>query len=269
MLYNASMEARYRNKIIAIIVLSVLIVCGLLYIHFMPSAPVAVKPQPTAEFSASPTTEASETPAPTPAPTPVPTPEPTATPDIITDDSLTRVVNRTLTVNADYVPSDLVDVNVHSAETKQLRKEAAESLEEMFQDAIDEQIYLKLVDGYRSYYYQLDLYNYYKSTQGSTYADSIDAYPGASEHQLGLAADLGCWNGACELNYCFTQYLDYQWLIDNSWKYGWIERYPDGKQSVTGIMYSPWHYRYVGKEAAKEIHDSGKTMEEFYNVPLQ
>lgn len=296
MMYNSFMlEEKFRNKIIAVIVLSVLILCGLLYIHFMPvpgdspsasveptavptvvpesSAEAAVEETAAPEKTAESTDQPDETDSPCsqPCDTQEPTPEPTPEikDDITTDDSLTRVVNRSLTIGADYVPSDLVAVNVHSAETKQLRKEAAQSLEEMFQAAIDDRIYLKLVDGYRSYYYQNDLYHYYVSNRGQTFADSIDSYPGASEHQLGLAADLGNWNGACELSYCFTQYSDYDWLVENSWKYGWIERYPDGKQNVTGIMYSPWHYRYVGKDAAMRIHDSGLTMEEYYSVPLQ
>ena len=139
----------------------------------------------------------------------------------------------------------------------------------MFQAAISDRIYLKLVDGYRSYQLQADLFSYYTQTRGAYYASIVDDHPGASEHQLGLAADIGCWNGACELSYCFTQYPDYTWLKENSWKYGWIERYPEGKQSITNIVFSPWHYRYVGIDVAKAVYEKNLTYDEFYMLYLK
>lgn len=250
----------YKGKLITIIVLCVAILIGLFILNFKGcDFGEKKKPEPTPEPTVEPTVE------PTFEPTPEPTPEPPAV-DLESDDSINRYVSLTHTIPESYVPSDLRGVKVHSAETKQLRDEAATKLEEMFQAAIDDHIYLKLVDGYRSYQYQADLFSYYTQIRGSYYASVVDDHPGASEHQLGLAADIGCWNGACELAYCFTQYPNYQWLLDNSWKYGYIERYPDGKQSITGIVYSPWHYRYVGLEEAQKIHESGLTMEEYYNI---
>lgn len=258
-------DRRYKWKVITIAVLCVAILAGLLVLHFTDRSSAAA-------VQASATPEVTMTPAPTPVPsaTPVPTetptPEPTVQADLSTDTSITRYISQTHTISSDYVPPDLVDVDVHSASTQQLREEAAEKLKEMFQAAIEDQVYLKLVSGYRSYTLQNDLYHYYISIRGHEFADNIDDHPGASEHQLGLAADLGCWNGACELQYCFTQYGDYTWLQENSYLYGWIERYPEGKQEITGIMYSPWHFRYVGAEEAKKIHDSGLTMEEYYGI---
>ena len=254
-----------KSKLITIAALCIAILIGLVILNldscnFNISLPTPKpKPAPTAE----------PTPEPTVMPTVEPTPEPTPVPpavDLESDDSINRYISQTHMISETYVPADLRAVNVHSAETKRLRDEAAGKLEEMFQAAINDRIYLKLVDGYRSYQQQKDLYSYYMQIRGKQYASSVDDHPGASEHQLGLAADIGCWNGACELAYCFTSYPNYQWLLDNSYKYGWIERYPKGKQEITGIVYSPWHYRYVGIEEAEKIHESGLTMEEYYNI---
>ncbi len=246
---------QYKAKLITIAVLITMILIGLFILNFKGCSTGKKEPEPT------PTPEATFEPT----PTPEPTPEPPAV-DLESDDSILRYVSQTHPISETYVPADLRGVNVHSAETKKLREEAAGKLEEMFKAAIDDRIYLKLVDGYRSYQYQADLFSYYTQTRGSYYASIVDDHPGASEHQLGLAADIGCWNGACELSYCFTGYADYRWLKENSWKFGWIERYPEGKQSITGIVYSPWHYRYVGIDEAAKIYESGLTMEEYYNI---
>ncbi len=268
------MDRNFKIKIGAVaVLLAAILICLILLKTGTPKSPDN-KPQetPAAETASIPETAvpqetAAVTPTPTPTPAATPTPTPAVTADIDSDDSITKFVSREYLISETYVPEDLTAVNVHSAETKKLRKEAAEQLEAMFQAAINDRIYLKLVDGYRSYSYQRDLYNYYVNNRGKAYADSIDAYPGASEHQLGLAADIGCWNGSCELSYCFTDYLDYSWLIEHSWEYGWIERYPKGKSSITGVEYSPWHFRYIGVEEAKKYHESGaSTLEEYFGI---
>ncbi len=264
------MERNFKIKIGAVaVLLTAIIICLILLKTGKPKSPDNPLPVPSAEPSAAPETAQPEPTAVivTPEPTATPVPTPAVTADIDSDDSITKYVSRDNLISETYVPSDLTAVNVHSAETKKLRKEAAEQLEAMFKAAINDRIYLKLVDGYRSYSYQRDLYNYYINNRGKEYADSIDAYPGASEHQLGLAADIGCWNGSCELSYCFTDYLDYGWLIDHSWEYGWIERYPKGMKSVTGVEYSPWHFRYIGVEEAQKYHESGaSTLEEYFGI---
>lgn len=88
------------------------------------------------------------------------------------------------------------------------------------------------------------------------------AYPGTSEHQLGLALDIidnSNWN----LNASQAKTATQKWLMAHSWEYGWILRYPDGKSDITGIIFEPWHYRYVGREVAAELHDSGLCLEEY------
>ena len=128
-----------------------------------------------------------------------------------------------------------------------------------------------VVSAYRSYDHQVRNYqrkiNYYLE-QGYSQADAEKeaatevAVPGTSEHQLGLAVDIidtRSWDLTAEQANLPAQ----QWLLENSWRYGFLFRYPDNKIDVTGIIYEPWHYRYVGKELAKEIHNSGLTMEEY------
>ncbi len=265
-MYTDDMEKGIRWKIVTILILSVTIFCLLLILGISRHLPALGKSDLAATSAPSPSAAPLPSPLPTPTSTPIPTPQPTPEVDITSDDSLTRIINLTHPISADYVPADLRKVNVHTVKDVELRDEAAGQLEKMFQDAIQDRIYLKLVDGYRSYALQQALYSYYARTRGKTYADNIDDHPGASEHQLGLGADLGNWNGACELSYCFTQYHEYDWLLTNGYKYGWILRYPENKQDITGIMYSPWHFRYLGVEEATKIHDSGLTMEEYYGV---
>jgi D-alanyl-D-alanine carboxypeptidase len=186
--------------------------------------------------------------------------------DTVTPGSLTQIVNRNHMIDASYVPDDLVTVDFASNGEQQLRSEAAAQMRSMFVDASAAGISLELVSGYRSYEQQTSLYNYYTENLGSAEADRIDAYPGASEHQIGLTADLGTTDNACTLEECFGQTEAYQWLKANSYKYGYIERDPEGKEAVTGIKYSPWNYRYVGIEEAAKIYQSGLTMEEYYGV---
>ncbi|MBQ9329120.1 MAG: M15 family metallopeptidase [Solobacterium sp.] len=256
--------AQFKSKLITIALLVVAIAIGLFILNFKGCNTISPEPAPT------PTPEVTPEPSFEPVEEPVveeqPEVEPEPSVDLESEDSLTRYVSQTHLLSESYVPADLRKVNVHTASDQQLREEAAVKLEEMFKAAIDDRIYLKLVSGYRSYQEQADLFSYYTQTRGAYYASVVDDHPGASEHQLGLGADIGCWNGACELSYCFTQYADYTWLQENSWKYGWIERYPEGKQSVTSIVYSPWHYRYVGVDEAAKIYESGLTMEEYYGI---
>ncbi|HBA93325.1 MAG TPA: D-alanyl-D-alanine carboxypeptidase [Ruminococcaceae bacterium] len=128
-----------------------------------------------------------------------------------------------------------------------------------------------IVSSFRSNETQESLYNRkinqfkdmgYNDDDAKIEAGRIVAVPGTSEHQLGLAIDV------VDTSY---QTLDEQqentptqkWLMQNSYKYGWILRYPNSKKDITGIIYEPWHYRYVGKEAAEEIYNSGVCLEEY------
>jgi len=114
-----------------------------------------------------------------------------------------------------------------------------------------------ITSGYRSYSYQSMLYNNYAARDGYAKADTYSARPGYSEHQTGLAMDVNVAGDS------FGYTPESKWLAANCWKYGFIVRYPKGKQNITGYKYEPWHIRYLGKQLAKEVYDSGLSLEEF------
>lgn len=186
--------------------------------------------------------------------------------DYYKDDSIQRVVNKNNTISKTYVPYELVPVNVPQYAEQTLVPEAARNLEKMFQDAHESGIELYLVSGYRSYQEQIKLQEYYIETQGIKMSEKIDCVPGASEHQLGLAVDLSTTDHQYELNTDFGTTATYEWLVEHCAEYGYILRYPEGKEENTGIMYSPWNFRYVGEELAKELSKSGETMEEYFKL---
>lgn len=117
-----------------------------------------------------------------------------------------------------------------------------------------------VMSGFRSYEYQKTLFWGYVESDGYDNAITYSAYPGTSEHQTGLAADLG-W---VDEQYAYTE--EGMWLAKNCHEYGFIIRYPQDKQNITGYIYEPWHVRYLGKSTAKLVHDSGLTLEEFLCV---
>ena len=119
---------------------------------------------------------------------------------------------------------------------------------------------LTVCSGFRSYSYQATIYNNYVARDGKAKADTYSARPGHSEHQTGLAADInyaGDW---------FNTTPEAAWLAANCWKYGFIIRYPQGKQDITGYKYESWHVRYLGRELAKMVYDSGLTLEEYLGI---
>ncbi len=172
--------------------------------------------------------------------------------------SLTVCVNRKSTLSSDYKPTDLVlpDVRaVNSSNRLYMRKEAASALEELFKAAEDENYYLYAVSGYRSYSYQKSIYNPYSG---------YSAPAGASEHQLGLAMDitLAKYNGTLSVDFGNTK--EGKWVKENAHKYGFIIRYLQGKEDITGYNYEPWHLRYLGVDLAKELYEKNITLEEYY-----
>ncbi len=211
---------------------------------------------------------AETTPSPSPTSTPTPTPEATVEPtvDTTTVSSIQKITNKNHPIDPGYIPADLTKVNVNSNGTQYLRSEAATALTNMFEAARKDNINLYLVSGYRSYEQQLELYNTYVSTDGKALADQYDAIPGACEHQLGLAVDLSDDNRNHDIDDSFESTAAYQWLLKHSYEYGYIFRFPRGKEAITGIAYNPWSFRYIGVEEAKKVYDSGLTLEEFYKV---
>lgn len=115
--------------------------------------------------------------------------------------------------------------------------------------------------GYRSYQYQTQLYNNYVNQHGEEAANTFSAKPGFSEHQTGLTFDLKDFNGQL-----VEDPITSQWIKDNCAKYGFIVRYPEGKEDITGYIYEPWHLRYVGEEVANQIMNNNTTLEQYLGV---
>jgi zinc D-Ala-D-Ala carboxypeptidase len=121
---------------------------------------------------------------------------------------------------------------------------------------------------YRSFASQTRIFNGYVANEGREKAERGSARPGHSEHQTGLAVDIGAVPAKCAIAACFADTPQGKWLAKNAWKYGFILRYPKGKEDVTGYIFEPWHYRYVGKSLAIEYHDTdAETLEEFFGLP--
>lgn len=159
-------------------------------------------------------------------------------------------------------------VNATGNRTHYLRDCAASALESMFAAAAQEGITLVTCSSYRSASYQASLYNNYVAMYGTATADTISARPGYSDHQTGLAADIGDHDQAT----VFTQAMEYtvegQWLYAHAHEYGFILRYPKGKEWITGYSFEPWHYRYVGVDYATAIYNVSPdcTLEEYFGI---
>lgn len=137
---------------------------------------------------------------------------------------------------------------------------ALSALNKLQQSALSAGYNIPLVSGYRSYQTQKSIYNSYVSRWGVEYTDTVSARPGHSEHQTGLAFDVG------ELSSNYGETKPGIWLRENCYKYGFIIRYLKGKESITGYSYEPWHIRYVGVEVATEIMKRNITLEEYLGV---
>lgn len=140
-----------------------------------------------------------------------------------------------------------------------LNIEAAQHFREMVDAAKEDEIKLKSVSAYRSYSTQSSLYNKYVNKDGEEKADTYSARPGHSEHQTGLAVDINTASTSAH----FENTKEYEWLINNSYKYGFALRYLKDKEFITGYKYEPWHFRYFGKEVATILHNENITYEEY------
>ncbi|MGZ7445598.1 D-alanyl-D-alanine carboxypeptidase family protein [Paenibacillus sp. TH7-28] len=184
------------------------------------------------------------------------------------------LINKQFALPDDYEPKDLVYPDVRftfkeKIEKRMMRKEAAEALEELFSGAEKDGIYLAGVSAYRSHSTQTALFNRYVKKDGEEKAKTYSAVPGHSEHETGLAIDVSGSDGKCAAESCFGDTKEAAWLADHVAEYGFIIRYPEGKEDITGYKYEPWHLRYVGKEIAADIAERGITLEEYYDaVPV-
>ena len=175
---------------------------------------------------------------------------------------LTILVNKYHKLPDDYEPNDLVSLSYNS--NYKLRSEAAEAFEQLTSAGLIDNVIFYPFSVYRSYKTQEVLYNRYKNRDGEEQADTYSARPGFSEHQLGLAIDVRSNTLSDNLT---TK--DYEWMLENSYKYGFIIRYPKGKQHITQFIEEPWHLRYLGIDLATKITESGLTYDEYYDLYLE
>lgn len=217
-----------------------------------------------------------------------PTAEPSSSPEeqepeVKTEDGMVVIakpadvavlVNKQNKLPEEYNPSDLVypDVRFIFAEKvdkRKMRQEAATALEKMFKAAENDGAMLAGVSAYRSHSTQTTLFERYVKKDGLEKARTYSAFPGTSEHETGLAIDVTSSDGKCAADNCFANTKESAWLEKHAHEYGFIIRYLKGKEDITGYQYEPWHLRYVGKDIAAELSESGDTLEEYYHaVPV-
>lgn len=162
------------------------------------------------------------------------------------------IVNKAYSLPEDYDPGLKEDVE----KSFNLMKS------EMARDGLD----IKIISGYRSYKDQEKTYNSQVKAYGKEEADRVAAKPGFSEHQTGYALDLFTNDDSVTVSNSFDSTREAEWLEKNSYKYGFILRYPKDKEEITGYAHESCHFRYVGPELAKKLFETGQTIEEYYNI---
>jgi zinc D-Ala-D-Ala carboxypeptidase len=184
------------------------------------------------------------------------------------------LVNKQRKLPEEYNPTDLVYPDVRfifaeKVEKRKLRQEAASALEKLFAAAEVDNIQLAGVSAYRSHSTQKTLFDRYVKRDGIEKARTYSAFPGTSEHETGLAIDVSGKDGTCAAADCFADTKEALWLAKHAHEHGFIIRYLKGKEEITGYQYEPWHLRYVGKDLAAELAESGESLEEYYGaVPV-
>lgn len=143
---------------------------------------------------------------------------------------------------------------------------ANQHLNELIAAGHEEGLNFVLRSAFRSYETQTSLYNQYVTRDGQKMADTYSARPGHSEHQTGLAFDLGNIEGNDDFMESFENTKEGEWLKSHAHEYGFIIRYPKGKTDITGYQYEPWHLRYLGKPTAEKVYESGLTLEEYLGL---
>ena len=172
------------------------------------------------------------------------------------------IVNKHYKIENNYKPDNLVTVLSEHGYPNKIRADVYEEFKKMYNAAKNDNVSIFIASPYRSYSDQNALYTYYVNTDGKQNADTYSARPGFSEHHTGLAMDLIPEYGL-DLD-TFENSDGFKWMQENAYKYGFILRYPKDKEYITGYIYEPWHYRYVGISAATTIKNEGLTFEEYY-----
>lgn len=205
------------------------------------------------------------TPGTTPAPTE--TAEPTLTVPGYFDPELHQLVSKKYSLAADYVPPDLQAIPdnwLMGGQGGLLRGNVIEALEPMMADAWQRDgVDLRIRSAYRSYREQVATFQYWVNTVGEEQARRESAEAGHSEHQLGTTMDFADPDNGWELVESFADSPSGIWLAEHAWEYGFALSYPQAGEAITGYIYEPWHFRYIGVEAAAAFHDSDLTLIEF------
>ena len=172
------------------------------------------------------------------------------------------LVNKFNYLGSDYIPNnlELLD-NSYAKSGIYLVKEAKDMLEKLIAAAKEDGLNIRVTSAYRSYSYQVNLYNNYVKTDGEKLADTYSARPGYSEHQTGLVVDV---TRSFDNFNNFENTEEYKWMLEHANDYGFILRYPKDKEEITTYTFEAWHYRYVGVDLAKKIKESNLTFDEYY-----
>lgn len=224
------------------------------------------------EITGTPITPVTTVPTATTTPTEIPTPTPIA---VNTDTStVTFLVNREYPLPEDFVPEGLTTPDVlfpfsdTSIDKAKMTPEAGEALARLFNAAYDEAgLTLYGVSAYRSYARQYTIYATNLAVYGTAHTNRYSAAPGRSEHQTGLAIDISCASEGFALETTFADTPEGTWVSENAHRFGFILRYPEDKEHITGYNYEPWHIRYVGCDLAAHLYETGLTLDEYYGVP--
>ena len=173
------------------------------------------------------------------------------------------LVNKTNSLSKDYIPEELVDVFSKYKDGIKLDEKAYECFLMMQDDALKRGYKIDIMSGYRDFSYQEKIYDKLVHEKGFNYAISRIAKPGCSEHQSGLALDICVYrDDKCYIEDEITDFIEIKWVHQNCHRYGFILRYPFGKEDITKYSFEPWHFRYVG-DVASEMYNNDLTLEEY------
>lgn len=183
------------------------------------------------------------------------------------------LVNKENPLDKDYIPNDLIitdknENNFHGFNDPSQKPQISKSILPFFivmqLTALREGHHIVIDSGYRSYEYQQIIYDKILKEHGEDYTKKYVALPGTSEHQTGLAFDVSTIKDGVYVEEFTEENPEYKWLKENSYKFGFILRYPKGKENETGYNFEPWHFRFVGLETAKYIYENDLTLETYH-----
>lgn len=231
-----------------------------------PDPSPTLSPTTGAAVTKSPEPEPSATPTATPVPA-TPTPRGTPQPDnsiVVTCGDILAPLDKTHRLTEDCVPPDLEALpgEMVASAGQLLRRDAAAAYRELFAAAQADGFTILASSSFRSYQAQVAAYNSHVNRGGQAYADRVSARPGHTEHQLGTTTDVTSASAGYGLE-SFEGTPEAAWIAANSWRYGFIVSYPEGKEAITGYVYEPWHIRWVGKEQAAKVLISSLTLHEY------